>query len=175
MVEETPEKQPRQEDKKRQETQELLAKIQALEATGQEDKQLLDELHKRGVNKQVLNDAWQQHIQDFPEHEHEQAETHEENLEERLQEVQAQKNTQPSLYDISNQLQQGQQVDTNDIYNAIQQTSVYVQEQGSLTDNQQQAINTIEQTVGQYINKQPLDELKHMGKLKIGDSYLQNN
>jgi hypothetical protein len=172
---------PSQEQQKQEEVRELLSKIQALEASGQEDQSLIAELSKRGVSNQMLNNAWQQHIQDFPEHGHDQQVMQmfleqEEDLEERLKDVQAKENSNP-LYDVQSRLEEGVYVTKDEIYNALDQAQTYIAERGGMTDNEYQAINTIEERMQKpgYISNQATEDIKNMGKVKIGNDYLRND
>lgn len=177
--EENEQSRPQQEQ---EEIQELLSRIQAMEAAGQEDTQLAAELARRGVNRQVAKDAWQQHIQDFPEHGHQQEEIEEfflennQSLEERLEGVKARKQA-GSLYEVADAIQSGKDIQKNDLYHALEQAQTYISEQGGVSDEQYQALNTIQEQGQQqgYVSNDAVESIKKMGRLQIGNDYLQNN
>ncbi|MFT4250282.1 MAG: hypothetical protein ACMXYD_02895 [Candidatus Woesearchaeota archaeon] len=169
---------PSQQELQEQEVRELLSRIQAAESRGAEDQALIQDLARRGVSTQSINRAWQQHIQDFPEHEHEttlqELLPEQESLEERLAGVQATKQS-SALYDVQNKLEEGLYVTKDELYEAFSTTQQQARQAGGITDNQYQAINTIQERMQQvgYANK-VAEDLKNLGKLRIGDSYLRN-
>ena len=166
-----------------EQTRTLLSRLQALEATGQSDKEIASALASRGISRQAALRAWQQHAQDFPEHEHEttpQALQEQEatSLEERVASKRTNKPTNP-LYDLQGRVSDAS---NQEIYQALQQAQLYLQERGGITDKEYQALNTFEEELnkraGYDTSKQPnqaVQDIRNLGRLKIGDSYLNND
>ena len=164
-----------------EETRELLARIQALEAQGREDESITKQLANRGISRQAALRAWQQHVQDFPEHEHEptpQALTNQEaSLEERVSDAPRNEQTGNPLYDLQSNLSQASD---EELYDALQTAQTYIQERGGVTDNEYQALNAFEEELesrnpGYEQPTQAVDNIRNLGKLRIGDSYLRND
>ena len=167
-----------------QETQELLARIQALEAQGREDQEITAQLANRGISRQAAAQAWQQHVQDFPEHEHEPTPTAlkeaNERLEERLADTPARQPTGNPLYDLQENLADAS---NEELYNALETAQTYIRDRGGVTDNEYQALNTFEEELNRRAGydqsasatNRTVQEIRNLGKLRIGDSYLSND
>lgn len=178
--EEEPQEQPREED----DTQELVNKLRELEEQGLIGGDLAQQLLAKGISTRAATQAWKQHLEDFPEHEHEEGLIgqlqEDEDLESRIGEQETRKQANP-IYQAANDLEE---LSTADIYDTLEQAQTYIAQRGGVTQNEYEALNSFEQELQRRDEQegyaassrvQAVEDIRKIGKLRIGDTYLNDN
>lgn len=163
-----------------EDTQALIRRIRSMEAQGREDKNILADLERRGISRQAAMRAWQQHVEDFPEHGHEEAPQlpEQESLEERVGDAPRNQEQTNPLYDLQSRVSEASD---QELYDALSQAETYITSRGGVTDNEYEALNTFEEELARrrggpgYESSDVVENIKNVGRLRMGDSYLGND